>query len=189
MRRHLRAAVAGEDAFEVHPGRAHRTLAGLKVGEVPHVHPRHERALGRDVEEAAQELEIVPAHVGPTSQTPFAPATSGLQVGYADTVADCPGGHCISDSDHISCHLMPKYAREMSRQLASCLLDIGVADAAGTDFHQYLRWKKFRHGNLLQLPSLTLRWYRRQHVRLYLVGHITDLSDGLAPHSSPLELL
>jgi hypothetical protein len=100
------------------------------------------------------------------------------------------GRDCISDSDHISCHLMPKYAREMSRQLPSCLLDIGVADAAGTDFHQYLRWKKLRHWNLLQLPSVTLRWYhRRQHVRLNLVNHITDFSDGLAPHSSALELL
>ena len=31
--------------FEVHPARATGALAGLEIGEVPHVHPRHERSL------------------------------------------------------------------------------------------------------------------------------------------------
>jgi hypothetical protein len=65
-------------------------------------------------------------------------ATSRLQVRDANTVADSLGRHGISDRDHMSCHLMPKDARERARQRPSCLLDIGVADAAGTDLYKYL---------------------------------------------------
>jgi hypothetical protein len=43
MSRHLGPPVAGEHAFEVHRRRAHGALAGLEIGEVPHVHPCHER--------------------------------------------------------------------------------------------------------------------------------------------------
>jgi hypothetical protein len=52
--------VAGEDAFEIHPSGAHGGLAGLEIGEVPHVHPGHERPLGHDIPLLA-ENEMTPA--------------------------------------------------------------------------------------------------------------------------------
>jgi hypothetical protein len=46
-------------AFEVHRRRAHGALTGLEIGKVPYVHSEHERPLGRDIEETAQELELI----------------------------------------------------------------------------------------------------------------------------------
>lgn len=75
MRGHLRAAIACEDAFEVHPGGAAGALSGLKIGEVPYVHSHHERSLCRDVEVKAQVsfLQTYPVVVTPASwKAPFA---------------------------------------------------------------------------------------------------------------------
>lgn len=59
---HLGPSVAGEHAFEVHPGGAAGALSGLEIGEVPHVHPDHERSLRRDIEVATDELDLVILH-------------------------------------------------------------------------------------------------------------------------------
>src|SRR4051812_32743730 len=50
MRRRLGSPVPGERALEVHSRRAACALASLEVGEVPDMHPGHERPLAVDVE-------------------------------------------------------------------------------------------------------------------------------------------
>jgi hypothetical protein len=96
--------------------------------------PRQREPLESASVEPQKSSKAMCVKYGLTSETPRAAATPGLQVRDANTVADSPGRHCVADSDHISHHLVPEYAREMSRQFSACLLDIGVTDAAGPEF-------------------------------------------------------
>src|SRR4051812_24587312 len=56
---HLRPAVAREHALVVQAPRARRALTRLEVCEVPNVHANHEGPRSRDVEIAANELELI----------------------------------------------------------------------------------------------------------------------------------
>src|SRR3989441_3350446 len=89
----------------------------------------------------------------PATQTPFAPAAGRLNPRHSDAVSDAARSDTGPDGDDLSDGLVPKNARERSRQLAIRLMHVRVAQPAGANLDQHLVWTRIRCGNVFDFPS------------------------------------
>jgi len=97
----------------------------------------------------------------PATQTPFAPAAGRLKPGHTDAVADAPRSDTGPSGDDLSDGLVPKDARERSRQLAIRLMHVRVAQPAGVNLDQHLIGTRIRCRNVFDFPSGFDGWNNR----------------------------
>ena len=86
------------------------------------------------------------------AQAPLAAAAGGLDPRHADAVSDPTRADTRPDTDDLAHRLMTKRARKRTGQLASRLMDVGVADATCVNLDQHLSWPRLGGRHFLNFP-------------------------------------
>ena len=127
-------------------------------------------------------VDLIRTEHRPPTQTPFAPPAGGLNPGHADPVAYSARSDARPDGDDFPDRLVPKDAREWSRQLAIGLVHVREAQAAGVHLDQHLVGTRIGCGNLFDFPSASDSWNNRSFHLFSFVYENASLCRIGSPH-------